>query len=208
MTKAKVIIDFSPNCYTDLNLSQKATIIARCLLDNPNYHTLAEVALEIQAKKDVFFALLSQKHVSNKRQTVEKKIARAELESILSSTGGKVQTLSGDNELLIINAGYDVKRKGTPIGMLAMPANLTANPSAAHGSLDIKWDVVPHASLYELLYTFAPSTPESAWIHMTSTRHKLIIPNLIRGQAYAIKVTAVGTDPRRVWSDEIISYVV
>src|SRR5665647_470172 len=116
MTKAKVIIDFSPNCYTDLNLSQKATIIARCLLDNPNYLALAEVALEIQAKKDVFFALLSKKHVSNKRQTVKKKIARAELESILSSTGGTVQTLSGDNELLIINAGYDVKRKGTPIG--------------------------------------------------------------------------------------------
>jgi hypothetical protein len=207
MTKAKVIVDFSPNRYTDIKLSQKAAYIVLCLLNNPNFLELAEEVLAMQLKKNAFHVLLTKKQERSKQQTVEKKSLRAELESILSSTGGRVQTLSGDNELLILNAGYDVKRKGAPIGMLAMPTNLTANPGAAHGSLAMKWDSVARASMYELLYTTAPSTPDIVWIHISTTRHKLTLSNLTRGQAYAIKVAAAGTDPRRVWSDEIISYV-
>lgn len=206
MAKAIVIIDFSPNIYTDINLFNKASYIVNCLLNNANYIELAEAVLAIKAKTDAFYTLMVKKKNSNKQITAEKKVARAELESILSSTGSKIQIMSDINEQMIVNAGYDMKRKGTPIGVLPMPTNITVAASASLGSLDIKWDSVAHANIYELRYTTAPSTPESTWIHISSTRHKLTIAGLTRGQAYAIKITAVCTDPHRVWSDEIICY--
>ena len=100
-----------------------------------------------------------------------------------------------------------MKRKPAPVGLLERPADVTANPGPRRGSLEISWNVVPNAYLYEMQYTEAPSTDDSKWIHTSNTKRKVVIDGLIRGKAYSIKVAAAGSDPGRVWSDEIISYV-
>jgi len=56
-------------------------------------------------------------------------------------------------------------------------------------------------------YTETPSTDNSKWSHTSNTKRKIIIDGLVRGKAYTIQVAAAGSDPGRVWSDEIISYV-
>ena len=139
--------------------------------------------------------------------TIEKNQVRQELEDLLGSTAVKVQDISGGNELLILSAGFDLKRKPAPVGLLERPANVTANPGPTRGSLEISWDVVPNAYIYELQYTEAPSSGDSKWMRISNTKHKMVIDNLVRGKAYAIQVAGAGSDPRRVWSDEIISYV-
>ena len=81
------------------------------------------------------------------------------------------------------------------------------NPGPTRGSLEISWEVVPNAYMYEIEYTEAPSTPEGKRTRTSSTKHKAVLDGLTRGMAYAIRVAAAGSDPGRVWSDEIISYV-
>ncbi|HZK72085.1 MAG TPA: hypothetical protein VFD03_11325, partial [Clostridia bacterium] len=77
--------------------------------------------------------------------TIEKNTVRIDLEGILGSTALRVQELSNGDELLIVGAGFEVKRKPSPVGLLQRPANVVANPGPRRGSLEISWDVVPNA---------------------------------------------------------------
>jgi len=86
----------------------------------------------------------------NKQLTNEKNQSRSGLEDVLGSTALQVQDLSNGDENFILSAGFDVKRKPTPVGLLERPANVVANPGPRRGSLEISWDVVPNARLYEL----------------------------------------------------------
>lgn len=61
--------------------------------------------------------------------------------------------------------------------------------------------------MYEIEHTLNPETDKSPREHTLTTKHKVVIDGLTRGQAYAIRVAAAGSAPGRVWSDEIISYV-
>lgn len=194
-------MDYSSNRFSEQELSVKATTIGDDLTNNPSFPTLAEAATAIKAKNASFITLLSKMSEGNKQLTIEKNQVRQELEDLLGSTAVKVQDISGGNELLILSAGFDVKRKPAPVGLLDRPANVTANPGPTRGSLEISWDVVPNAYIYELQYTEAPSNGDSKWMRVSNTKHKMVIDNLVRGKAYAIQVACAGSDPRRVWSD-------
>ena len=50
-------------------------------------------------------------------------------------------------------------------------------------------------------------TDKSVRQRTSTTKHKIVVDGLIRGQAYSIQVAGAGSDPGRVWSDAIISYV-
>ena len=142
-----------------------------------------------------------------KQLTIEKKNARLNLESAMNTAAYQVQDLSGGDEQLIMSAGFDVKRKPAPVGILERPTNVTAKEGPSRGSLEISWDVVPYAYIYEVKYTESPSNTESKWSQTSSTKHRIVINGLTRGKAYVIQVAAAGSNPERIWSDEIISYV-
>jgi len=207
MAKVKVTVDYSTNRYSDLELKSKGDNVVICLTDNPKFVTLVAIVALIKAQLIEFGNLLALMPQGNKQVTLDKNKSRAILENLLGSTALQVQDLSGGDEGTIIGAGFDVKRKPAPIGLLERPTKLEAKEGPIRGSLEVSWNVVPNAYIYELQYTEAPSTDDSKWIRISSTKRKLIIDGLIRGKAYAIKVAAAGTDPGRVWSDEIISYV-
>lgn len=207
MVKSKVIVDYSPNRYSDSELNVKAGTIGTDLTDNPAFPTLKETGAAIKTLNDTFGGLLIQMADGNKQLTLQKNETRANLEKLLGSTALKVQDISGGDEQLILSAGFDVKRKPVPVGLLDCPEKLKAIPGPTRGSLEISWDVVPNAYIYEIEYTEAPTTADSKWLRVSNTKHKIVIDSLVRGQAYAIRVAGAGTDPRRVWSDEIISYV-
>jgi hypothetical protein len=207
MAKAKVIMDYSTNRYSDSEFGVKTETIATNLTDNPDFPTLKDKATEIKTQGDIYRGWLARMPEGNKQVTLAKNQSRALLEGLLSDTALKVQDLSGGDEKLILSTGFDVKRKPTPVGLLERIDKVVANPGPRRGSLEISWDVVANAYLYEMQYTEAPSTDDSKWIHTSNTKRKIVIDGLTRGKAYAIKVAAAGSDPGRVWSDEIISYV-
>lgn len=207
MPKAKVIVDFSTNRYSDLELKNKADNIVICLTDNPKFVTLMPKATQIKAQVDDFGSFLARMAQGNKQLTLAKNQSRNGLEGLLGSAAIQVQDLSGGDEEVIVSAGFDVKRKPTPVGILERPDNVKANPGPTRGSLEINWNVVTGAYMYEIEYTLNPETDKSLREHTSTTRHKVVIDGLTRGQAYAIRVAAAGSAPGRVWSDEIISYV-
>jgi len=207
MAKAKVIVDYSTNRYSDSDLTKRASGIISGLTDNPKFQELAEVVPVIKTKNDYFESLLIKMLDGGKTVTIEKNTVRIDLEGILGSTALRVQELSNGDELLIVGAGFEVKRKPSPVGLLQRPANVVANPGPRRGSLEISWDVVPNAYMYEIEIVEHPETDKSVRQRTSNTKHKIVADGLIRGQAYSIEVAGAGSDPGRVWSDAIISFV-
>ena len=195
MAKAKVIVDFSTNRYSDLELKNKSDNIVICLTENQKFAPLEAKATQIKAQVDDFGSLLARMAQGNKQLTNDKNHSRTGLEELLGSTALQVQELSNGDENFIISAGFDVKRKPTPVGLLERPANVVANPGPRRGSLEISWDVVPNARLYELEIIESPVTDKSVPQRLSTTKHKMIVDGLIRGQAYSIAVAGAGSDP-------------
>jgi len=207
MSKTKIIVDYSTSRYTDSELNVKARIINSSLTANDHFPTLADAAGSIKQQNDLFTVSLENMKNGGKQATLDKNNAREILETLLRSTAISVQEISGGNESLILEAGFDVSRKPVPVGILDRPVNLRAKEGPTRGSLEINWDVVENAYVYEVEYTKAPSIANSVWKHLTISKHRLVINDLMRGEGLAIRVAAVGSDPSRNWSDEIISYV-
>ena len=75
MSKAKVIVDFSTNRYSDLELKNKSDNIVICLTENPKFAPLAPKATQIKAQVDDFGSYLARMAQGNKQLTI--RISRA-----------------------------------------------------------------------------------------------------------------------------------
>jgi hypothetical protein len=207
MSKVKVIVDYSPNRYSDMELTRRADNIVFGMAGNPKFASLEPKVTLIKNQNETFKLILVKVNQGGKTVTIEKNAIRHVLEDYMASTAIQVQDLCNGDEGAIISAGFEVKRKPTPVGLLERPEKVVAKPGPTRGSLEISWEVVPNARMYEVEIVEYPETDKSVRQRTSTTKHKIVIDGLIRGQAYAIQVAGAGSDPGRVWSDAIISYV-
>jgi len=63
------------------------------------------------------------------------------------------------------------------------------------------------ADFYEFEHTELPITPTSYWTKDTTKKRKYEKTGLDSGKQYAFRVAGAGSDPSRVYSDIITSYV-
>lgn len=207
MVKIKIYIDFSTNRYSDSELLTKTASIETALLNNPHFASLARKLTVVTEKKDIFALALSKAANGTKQDTYDKNIARIPLETALGDLGLSVQEISGGDESLILESGFDLKKKRSSVGELDPVKNLEVKAGMGHGVLDISWNVVEHALVYNLEYCEAPSSDTSAWIRITVSKRRFTIKDLTPGKAYVFRVAAVGTTPDLNWSEEITSFV-
>ncbi len=207
MSISKICIDYSLHRYGDGEFNVKTTVIENGLTNNPNFPTLATEVPIIKELHDRYASFLVKAEDGSHQDILNKNNARTALENQLKLTALLVQNISKGDESMILSAGFDVNRKATPIGTLPKPTNLTAKAGDNFGSLEISWDVIPGAYVYEIEYTESPRTETSKVTHISTSKHKCMIDGQKRGQAISVFVAGVGSDPRRVWSDELISYV-
>jgi hypothetical protein len=205
MTKVKVSVDFSTHNYSDKELAIQGLTVGENLSNNPNFPTLNETATGIKSASEILNGYLANMASGNKQLTAEKNLARTNLENMLGSAALKVQDLSGGDEVKIISSGFEINRKRTPVGVLDQVVNVQIKPGNLSGSLEVSWDVVNHSYSYEIRYTKNPKSDDNVYTSVTSTKRKILLENLIPGQTYSVKVAAVGSDPKRVWSLEVIS---
>jgi len=203
----KVSLDFSTNQYSDAELSVKASTVATSLDGNVYFPSLVPNVTAIKAAVVTFDDLLAQMAEGNKKLTAEKNLAREALVEVLCEAGRLVQNISKGDEVQILSSGFDMNRKPTSIEILDQPGNVTVKPGKIPGTLDLSWDVVSHARSYEVRYTKLPKSDPVFYEKVTSSKHKITLEGLVQGQQYAIQVAGVGSNPKRVWSFEISSFV-
>jgi hypothetical protein len=108
---------------------------------------------------------------------------------------------------MIASSGFDTNKKKGPVVPLPMVTGIVVTAGTARGSINIAWKSLENAHAYEIKYTQGPLSENSVWTYLTVTKHKALIENLARGGQYVLYIAGIGSDPSRIWSDEVITYV-
>ena len=205
----KVIVstNFAPAKYKDLKLGVFAFSVLEKMTDNPNFPDATALLADLQTKATNFEASMNNIVNGSKVDTVIKKDIRKELEASLQDLSFYVQQACKGDEAIVFSAGFSVHARASRVGPLERPTNVKLQVGDSKGSLYISCEVVKRALFYVVEYCLSPQGPDSVWIQVTSSRRKILIEGLISGQEYCFRMAAARTDPARIWSDVIKSYV-
>lgn len=199
--------NFSTSKYSDEALVIKAQVIHDNMNGNTHYPSPDPVLEVLQtAITELKDAIVKAKNGS-KDDTAEKNAKRQILVDLLHRLSYYVQVTSNGVEAIILSSGFDTNKQSGTVGVLPKPDNFKVVTGANKGSIELSCDTVDHASFYEFQYTKTPVVATNVWIMRTATKRKLLIEGLTSGQQYVFKMAAGGSDPNRIWSDEISSYI-
>ena len=207
MGNSKVLINFASSKYTDEALGTKTNNILDKVDGNPVFQDAQSIIQELRTANTNYINALAKVEGGSKEDTVIKNNCRKIVETLLKKLAGVVQTVSDGDEAIILSSGMDVNKKPSTVGKLAKPENLTVKPGDNKGSVTMMCDVVEYADYYEFEHTEPPVTPTSIWTKDTTKKRKYEKTGLGSGKQYAFRVAGAGTDPSRVYSDIITSYI-
>jgi hypothetical protein len=203
----KIIILRSFKRYREDELNIKTSVIIQRLTENPHFPSPQPSLEEINQSRIAFVDALVASKTGDKQATLRKKECRSLLEKHLELLALYVNMNCSDNEEIAKSSGFNIKKKGKPVGILAKPSNLRVVNGPAKGTLIANIDRINRAKSYIYQITTAPVTETSIWETHIISRKKMVFENLASGKEYAIKVAAVGKEPILVYSDVVFSYV-
>jgi len=207
MGNSKVLINFASSKYTDEALATKANNILDKVEGSVAFQGAQPIVQELRVANTNYIVALGKVEGGSKEDTVIKNNCRKTVETLLKKLAGVVQTVSDGDEAIILSSGMDVNKKPSTVGKLAKPENFTVKPGDNKGSALLMCDAVEYADFYEFEHTELPITPTSFWTKDTTKKRKYEKTGLGSGKEYAFRVTGAGTDPSRVYSDIITSYI-
>jgi hypothetical protein len=207
MGNSKVSINFASSKYSDEALGTKTNNILDKVEGSVVFQSAQPIVQELRVANTNYIAALAKVEGGSKEDTVIKNNCRRIVETLLKKLAGVVQTVSDGDEAIILSSGMDVNRKPGTVGKLAKPENFTVKPGDNKGSVLMMCDAVEYADYYEFEHTELPVTPTSIWLKDTSKKRKLQKEGLESGKQYGFRITGAATDPSRVYSEIITTYI-
>jgi hypothetical protein len=208
MGTAKVSTDFSSKSYTDTELGVTAISITDSMTGNRYFESPIPPLADIKTTITSYNAALAKAEKGSPDDRLIKNSLRAKLEGELRELGLYVQLTSKGDSLVISSSGFYVNKKHSVVGPLAKPENVMVKMGDNTGSVVVSCDSIASVVFYE--FDYAEVIPDGVfnWIHKTSTKRKLLIEGLVSGKQYVFRVAGAASDPSRIWSDKITTFVV
>jgi len=204
----KVRIDFSSKNYSDSELSVHSTNVLDKIEGNAYFANPTPSIQEIRETIASYNASLVKAEKGSADDRMIKNNWRAKLESQMKELSLYVQIVSKGDGIIISSSGLSVNKKPGAIGSLAKPEKVMIKMGDNEGSVWASCETIPSANFYEFKYAEITADGTLNWIHKTSTKHKVLIEGLTSGKQYAFRIAAAASDPSRVWSDQITTFVI
>jgi len=208
MGTTKVILDFSPNRYSDSELIIKTAAIQLMMTGNVFYLEPDPPLLALSQVFTNFTVAVSNAENRGRREVSFKNAARLELENLLRLLGLYVQKASFGIEDRILTTGFDTAKKREVVGPLPQPTSLVVNQGINSGEVSLECNVIPKAAYYEFEYTDLPLLPNRVWVNVSSTKHQVKIQGLTKGLEYLFRAAGKNSDPSCNWSAPITRMVI
>jgi len=208
MGTVKVTTDFSYKNYTDTELSVQGTNVTDKMTDNANFPNPTTPLQDVKDTITSYNASLVKAEKGSADDRIIKNSWRAKLESQMKELSLYVQIASKGDGVIISSSGLDINKKPGAVGQLAKPENVIIKVGNNKGTAWVSCDAIPSASFYEFEYSEVIADGTLNWIHKTSTKHKILIEGLTSGKQYAFRIAGAASDPSRVWSDQISTFVI
>lgn len=180
----------------------KALLIELKLTGNVAFPGAAAYVLLLTAARVKLENAIAQALNGGKDATFAKNEAEAELDEVIMQTAGFVVSVAGNNEALILSAGFEVRKPGAPIGALPAPPNLRADLTDQIGEIRVDWDVVHGSHEFELQRNSGDPADEAAFKTIAfTTKSKFMDKGLASASVHWYRVKARGTAGDSPWSD-------
>lgn len=120
-----------------------------------------------------------------------------------------VQAQSAGDEAKILSAGFEVRKRGTPVETLDMPLKLRTGFTLFTGNVDLRWDRVVHAVNYEVSVNTGDPAVENGWtVVLVSSRTRVTITDLAPATVCNFRVQAIGRKGLRSPASQVIKALV
>jgi hypothetical protein len=201
MSKVKVVTGF-PRMRGGELVVFASTIVAG-MTDNENFPNPTPALADVKAAAMAYENALAATLMGGIVITAEKNARRKELEKLLFDLSLYVQLNCKNDLSILLSSGYHARKPKTSVGMLEKPSYFTVEYGPYPGSIKRSLKKIKGAGSYQYEYAAAPVDNTTQWAKQVATRRTKVIEGLTSGREYAFRVTAIGTDPTRVYSDVI-----
>jgi hypothetical protein len=135
-----------------------------------------------------------------------KRDAMRSLKDLLGQAADYVGTVAVGNAQKILDGGFEVRAGHTPSSLPVAPGHLEVRYTGYPGTLELEWDVVSNARIYQVFMTDKdPATGNVVWTPVTnSTKRSYTVENLEQYKAYWFVVKAVNAAGESPLSDVIM----
>lgn len=199
-------IKFSPKEYNDAELVNKAKKVKSDLTNNPHFltpfpsvDTLGTLTNELE---DAIVKALD----GSKTALLLRDQKRKDLEETLKQLKLFVELNGKGDPVILSGSGFDlIASERRTFGVLEKPEAVKVTPQIAGAK--IKVSRVEGASAYCYEFSPAPVSEESKWDNHLSSSGSIVVNGLKSGQQYAFRVSAIGKQPTRVYSDIVTSFI-
>lgn len=205
--KFTVSKNFSTSKYPDLKLLLFGRKVKTQMTDNAYFPDPNPTLAVLGAALDAFEEALGQVGKGGKEATSWKNDKRAALVDVLKPLATYVEKTSGGDRTIILSSGFEVNKLPSTVGPLPIPTGLKVIAGKARGMVVVVCDVCNDASSYSFEYTESTANENSVWKQVIVTKHKAEIRGLKEGVEYLFRVTYIGSDPSRICSETVSSYV-
>ena len=187
---------------TPIEKVAKSLYIETKMTGNPDFTTPVPSLAAVKNARLTLEQAVADTLNGGKAATFAKDQAEDVLDELLTQLAGYVVSVAGGDEAKIRGSGYDLRKRGEPIGDLPAPPNLKATFSEVPGRIDLAWGGVHGAHLYQVFMNTTDPDDEAAWKLITmTTRSRHVVLGLTTGKFYWFRVNAVGTAGESPMSD-------
>lgn len=131
-----------------------------------------------------------------------KNLRRKDLEKLLNKLAKYIELSADDDLEKMQSSGFEVSKDKSPKGQLDKPdlKVKVANP----GEVKASCKAIDGANIYQWDWQEDGTT---TWQTKTTTASRTTIGGLTSGKKYNFKLVAIGSDPSRIWSDVVSTFV-
>ncbi len=200
MFKQKIIINYGR--LGDTELEQKTQEILAALTGNAAFPTPQPPLADVQTALDEFEAAMlaaaNRDHIKIELKNLKREALLAQLNRLaqyvqVSSDGGMEKMLS---------SGFDLSKTRGPVGPLPKPSGFKVS-AIGTGTMKLSLNAIDGADNYQYEYRKADS---ENWQMQILSKSRVSISGLESGMEYLFRVTALGSNPTRVYSDVLRSF--
>lgn len=184
------------------DLLARAIRVENMMTDNPVFENPIPSIAELSAAREELELRITAASMGDRGAIAHRKEQEDVVKSLLRKLANFVQ-IKSETVSDILSAGFDVRRKATPIGSLVRPASLHAVRSDREGVVELRWKPVRGSNQYIVEMSVKDPISEVAeWVHVSySTRSKFFVEDLQPGVYYWFRVRAIGAAGMSPYSD-------
>jgi hypothetical protein len=185
-------------------LSARLRQIATAMTNNPNFTHPQPPLADMLAAADTMDIAYTNHQIARQAVTTTQTILRESqdvVERLLRQEAAYVESISGDDEKVILSAGMGVRSASSSSVPVTTPTGLNGTAGDREGEIDLNWDKVKGAKSYVIERSLDPPTATSYSHAAVSLKSSMTLTGLTSGTRYWFRVGAVMTGGQSGWSD-------